>query len=264
MKIPLLWLPLLALAPVVATAQPQTVPQQTIPRLTIDPAAQALLDQATATYKAAKGIRFKVEASIDGKVGSQNSVAFARPNLLRLENKDSPDQQKTVGDGTSLYIVRGTSFQKLPATDINTQNFVDLNSAGQSGRLIGIWLRGRDPLAQFHQPIKSPTTRSSKLSVSALPPQMVDGNVATGVRMNFLVQSFRRGKLLPPQRWEITLWFGSNSTLRHFQFIPDTSGGKPTLVLRERVFNQQLNPTFAPDTFKFDPTGLTLANPAAP
>lgn len=35
-------------------------------------------------------------------------------------------------------------------------------------------------------------------------------------------------------------------------------------ISRERVFNQQLNPTFPPDTFKFDPTGLTLASEPKP
>jgi len=264
MKTHLLFLPLLALAPIAALAQPKAAPRKTAPQITIDPAAQALLDKATATYKAAQGIRFEVESNVNGKVASQNSVAFARPNLLRLEVKAPSKLQVAVSDGTSFYLVRGTSFQKSSITDGRGPIFLTLTPAGQSGELIGAMLKGQNPLAQFRQFMDSPIIHNAKLSASSLPPQMVDGNVASGVKLNFSAQILMRGGRSSFETGQATLWFGGDSTLRRTQFTASAPGSKQTLVLRERVVNQKLNPTFAPDTFKFDPTGLTLADDSKP
>jgi len=251
-------LPLLALCPALALAQPKAAPTKTAPQISIDPAAQALMDKATATYKMARGIRFEVEGSTDGKVTSQNSVTFARPNSLQLEIKDFPDQQKVVGDGSYFYLVRGTSYRKFPAVKGWAEYFLSLHPAGQCATIIGQMLTGKNFLADFRQQMSESDIQSAKISFSLLPSQVVDGGVASGVQLDMAIRTSSEDTMSYLDTSQIILWFGADSTLRRLtNTYKSTRNGVP-IVLKERVFNQKLNPTFAPDTFKFDSTGITL------
>jgi len=264
MKTHLLLLPLLAMCPALAFAQPKAAPTKTAPQISIDPAAQALMDKATATYKAAQGIRFEVESNVDGKANGQSSVVFSRPNLLRLNSKGFPFSQQVVGDGTAFYSVEKASYSKFPVTSGRGRVFLSLFSAGESASLIGLMLNGQNPLTLIRQMAKSRYVQSVKMSALALPPQVVDGSVASGVKLDVSQRMVVNGKASSPQSSQFILWFGGDSTLRRIQSSDNTPQNGKTRLMRERVFNQQLNPTFPPDTFKFDATGLTSASEEKP
>lgn len=264
MKTHLFLLPLLALCPALALAQPKVAPTKTAPQISIDPAAQALMDKATAAYKAARGIRFEVETNQNGKTVAGSSVAFYRPNLLSVELKGSSPAHKTLNDGSFVYIVQGKSFRKFPVTYGQGRMSIAAYAGGTSASIIDLMLKGQNPLNELHRDMSSIGVSSARLLVSALPRQMVDGSVASGVRLDITARTFFAGKLSPIEVSQIIFWFGGDSTLRRVQFTESARRNRATYVIRERVINQQLNPTFAPDTFKFDPTGLTLASEEKP
>ena len=271
MKTRLFLLPLLAIAPLSAlalptrtvqptaappkTAPPKTAAASTAPQISMDPAAKALLERATAAYKGLNGLSFDVAMSADGKDTSQTSASFQRPNLISL-NRTGASSVHAVNDGTNLYVAQGTTFQKDPAPKENVIG--SLGIAGLAGVAMGQMLDGKNPVEYFQTIYSQKPFSKVKITTVALAPQMVDGQTMSGVRSNMsfeLSLGKETPKLLSQQ---LTFWFSGPNTLLQRIEVSRTVEGKSRLST-EKVSAQKLNPLFASETFKFNETGLKLA-----
>jgi len=257
MKSHLLLLPLLSLCPALALAQPKPAPTKTAPQISIDPAAQALMDKATATYKAAKGIRFEVSRSENGKETITSSIETQKPNLLRLYKPIGSIEPRSLNDGSKSYYIMGDSYYQ---SDVTAQEGpFGIASAGMSGSSIGEMLRGNDPIQAHLDIFKSEPFALLNAKTVAIGTHLVDGDALQGVRTTISHLFSRKPGEERKISLEETYWFsGPNALLRRVD--NRVSGGLKTHFYIERIFNQQLNPTFAPNAFKFDPTGLKLAS----
>ena len=252
MKPHLFSLPLLALSPVVALAQPKP----NAPQISIDPAAKALLNRATATYKAATGLRYDQQTFINGETLSHTRVTFAHPNRVRIDDLSSkPITPLWLLDGTNIYAVMGTRFQKLSAKSVSGVEFLDEHTF--EGQFIGAMLSGKSVLDFMQESSEDPSVLTVRARLDFLKPQLVDGEIASGVRVRGTF-SARAGASTVPESLEMTMWFDKSAMLRRVQGIVSDKD-KPQIV-RTRLWNQQLNPEFAPDTWKFNDAGLRLIN----
>ena len=251
MKSHLFLLPLLAMAPVAASAQPKPK----APKISVAPAAKTLLDAATANYAAASGVRFDVSVN-ENKIVTQSRVSFQKPNLLRIENTSPNNKGRTftiVSDGQSAYTVRGKTFvqQKIPAE--GTQIWQDAINGG-TGVLVPAMLAGRSPVVELEASLKEAPFQNPRMTIAAATPTLVEGEMLRGVKINLSFDSTNKRPVTPT---EIYLWFGGDNLLRRVQ-THDTSGGHNFLSV-EKISAQKLNPTFAPGTFKFNATRLKPA-----
>jgi len=250
-------LPLLALCPALALAQPKAAPTKTAPQISIEPAAQALLDKATATYNAAQGIRFEVSRSENGEETITSSVETQKPNLLRLYKHYGSIKSRFLDDGSKSYYIRGDSYSQSDVT--GQEGPIDIAFAGMSGSSIGEMLRGNDPIQADLHTYKSGLFTLLNAKTVAIGTHLVDGDALQGVRTTISHLFSRTPGKERKFSIEETYWFGGpNALLRRVD--NRTSGGLKAHFYIERIFNQQLNPTFAPNAFKFDPTGLKLAS----
>ncbi len=264
MKLHSLLLPLLVFPPVAAQAQNGAAPMpKAAPQLAVDPAAQALLNKAVATYKAAKSIRFVVEVGRNGVVNSRVAVSYVRPNLLRTEEKNDAGTEVSVGDGANFYYEHAAIYKKYAADPEHQKNFLRFWTLGRAASYMATMLRGVN-LVTYHREDKAPKDIETLTdSISFLPTRSVGGESLTGVRM---LTTYRYIPMIgrePVISTESTLWFGGDATLRRVQVVHTGPVGDVTTI-RERVTAQQLNPLFASETFKFDATGLTLAQEKKP
>lgn len=251
MKTPLFLL-LIALTPLVASAQIQLEKASNVaPQISIDPASRALLDQAMATYQGLTGLSYQIVTSTaEGNEVDHSSASFKRPNLINAQTSRPPALLHIVNDGSNFYSLGGPSHQKEALEVDNALSSQGI--AGVAGNEMGQLLGGKDPVEFFQRLYNEGGFHLLKSTTVALPSQVVDGETLRGVRSNYSWE-FRLNK---NQRSfhsrEITFWFqGSKALLRRV----DIRGPQEPLGI-QRISNQQLNPTFAPGTFKFNPGGL--------
>ncbi len=255
MKTHLLLLPLLVTAPVTALAQANTS-SQAAPRVSIDPAGRALLDEATARYAAASGVRFDVSYN-QGQTSIQSRVSFQKPNLLRVENTLSTryDPTKactfTLSDGRILYHVKDKTFERQGLPTKKDQLWtVSLNNV--TGFLMPVMLAGRSPLAAMEDLLKKAPFYNPRMILASTSETLVEGELLRGVKINLSFDAPSNHS--PAPSTEIYFWFGADHLLRRVQ-MRDMSSGHDVLS-REIISAQTLSPAFAPDTFQFNATGL--------
>jgi peroxiredoxin/outer membrane lipoprotein-sorting protein len=255
-------LPLLAMAPVAASAQAKPVTKAvtkptapSAPQISMAPAAKALLDRATATYKSAQSLSFHIAMGADGKDVGQISALFQRPNLISL-NRTGPSSVRALDDGTNLYITQGATFQKDPAPKENVIG--DLGIAGLTGVALGQMLDGKNPVEYFQTIYSQKPFSKVNIKTVALPARMMDGQMMSGVRSNMSFE-LSLGKEAPKHlSQQMTFWFGGPQTLLQRLEVSHLAEGKNS-VSSEKISAQKLNPAFTPDTFKFNDAGLKLA-----
>ena len=223
------------------------------PRISIDAKAKGLLDKATATYKTAKGLRYDQETLVDGKTLTHTRVSFARPNRVRVDNLSSqPVSPLWIMDGQNLHGIMTTgihySKEKAPVSGVQF-----LRERTLEGQFLADMLSGKSPFDPTQASFKDAPPFKGRLD--SLSPRTVDGELCSGIKLSLF--SPASGDDGGPQSLEVTMWFGKRATLNRTQGIVRDEG--KTSVSRTRLWNQQLNPTFAPNTWKFDPTGLRPA-----
>jgi peroxiredoxin/outer membrane lipoprotein-sorting protein len=265
MKSHLFLLPLLAMAPVAASAQTQTQIQTnapaTAPQISVDPAAKALLEEAIAGYKKLNGVSFEVASSeavngVAGKDVARSAVSFQKPNLLRVQKQEGSSSTRVVTDGTAGYWTQGTSYHKIAASP-NTVN-VAIGSAGlsnEAGTFVIRMMKGANPLDQSRSVFNRAPFLNFKSTTVALAPQLFDGETLRGVRCDISFEfpsNTRAPQLISHQ---MTFWFGGANTLLQRVEEVRTVGSLRT-VTTEKISAQTPDPTFTPDTFKFDASGL--------
>ncbi len=252
MKNPFLLLSLLAIP---CVAQPKAPPAPS--PVTVDPAAKTLLDGVTTTYHAAKGIRFKLVVNETqankGKSQSSYSVSFQKPNLMRLETTSKEQTTKVISDGKASYTVMDTTYKRGDLPGEAKELWSSLNSG--TGILTSEMLEGRSPLAVLQGIAKDMPGSKPTLAVSVPPPATVEGVALHGVKFNFSQQ--KAGASASTSAMVIYVWFGPDELLRRVSTSVVLDGGN--FQSTEQISDAELNPTFAPDTFKFSATGLTLA-----
>lgn len=254
-------LSLLALAPVVTLAQTKAKVPETAPQISIDPAAKALLDETTATYKGLNSLSYEVVTSTGGKDVDHSSASFQRPNLLRAQTQRGSTLLYVVNDGSNLYRVIGTSYSKSPS---GADNAVDVDNAlsplgiaGTAGDVLGQMLGGKNPVEFFQNLYSHGEFDHFKSTTVALPPQLVDGEMLRGVRSNFSYQFSLNANQHAADSREMTFWFaGPQALLRR---VDGRGPGEP--LWSQKIRAQHFNPTFAPGTFQFDTTGLKQNQP---
>jgi outer membrane lipoprotein-sorting protein len=266
MKLRLLLLPLLVMAPVAASAQLK--PKASTPQISIDPAAKALLDRATATYKGVQGLRFQTSTQVNGKNTPQlNTISsFQRPDSFRLDDATG----RLLAEANQTYFVTGTTYQRREVFGSTPRSFTgDSASHGTSGSALQqiMWmLDGLSPLdaalkfaAHSNQRVMPPIN-PAQVRAQALGSRLVDSDVLQGVRLTLSFPIFTMIGEARRHSYETTLWFGGPQTLlRRVQTRSYENGNIQTVT--EKLFNQQLNPTLQPEFFVFDLTGLKLEQP---
>lgn len=243
-------LPLLALAPVAASAQ---IKPTTAPPISVAPAAKILLDQATATYQGAKGIRFHLSVN-ENKIQRDNVVSFQKPNLLRVETSSASNSGRpslVVFDGKSRFSVQGKTFgrQPVPAQIPVSESLGTVLNSG-TGYLIVAMMEGRSPVVEI-QNLLARNPKDVRMVVTLANPALIGGDVLRGVKIQLLPRAAKAGQ---GEASDIGLWFGADGLLRRVSTHDVTSGR--TFISVEQISEQQLDPAFAPDTFKFNATGL--------
>jgi peroxiredoxin/outer membrane lipoprotein-sorting protein len=253
-------LPLLALAPIAASAQ--TKPK-TAPQISIDPAAKALTDRAMATYKNAVGLRFRVASTMDESNLGTEIVSFSRPGLLKI-NGSSPDNPlKFLLDGKNYYSVRFAAYRKQPASAMAASSLFGM-SGSDSGPFIADMLQGKNPIESCNNSyLKSDSastpTKGFNSTTVAVAPRLTDGELLSGTQTTLTYDYPDDNGSISKINTRITAWFGGSPLMLRRTEMRYMSNGEPGFTMTDRIFDQQLNPKFAPDTFKFNATGLKPA-----
>ena len=242
-----------------ACAWAQTAPKA--PQLTVDPAAQALLDKAPARYARAKGLRFHLTTTEDGAM-RQTDVAFQKPNLLRVHYapvKGGPEASTFLVAGAASYLVMGKTYRRnvLPANASTLQAW-DYALPSTAESFLELLLEGQSMIAQMRNTLGFRPDK--RCDVSLNPPTLIDGDVLRGIRFNI---SDARPKAGARQSGaELNCYFDAQGLLRRVS-TRDTSASWAS-VTSEQFSEQQLDPMFAPDTFQFNAAGLKLASEPKP
>ncbi len=250
-------LSLMALAPIAASAQTTTQAHETTPQVSVEPQAKALLDHAITAYRNAKEIRLQVVRTENGKPTRtfQNSFQFQKPNLFRAQRKEGATSFLVVSDGGSLYFVAHGTYQKAPASTESVALFAGVG--GVSALCVNALMNGENPLSLQEKIFTgSPDLfRNFRSTTVELAPRKFGDSLLRGVQFQMSAEGHGHGKTerISKQR---TLWFDGASFLLKRVEDRDLTPEKTSYPLIEEITEQQLNPTFAPDAFKFDPTGL--------
>ncbi len=257
MKSQLFALPLLALLPACARAQVQNLPSAPGAKTAsapVDAAAKALLARATATYKGASGLSYRSSNIVNGKDGGGSSISFSRPNLLSATRQSGATAMRILLDGSSLYVVQGTSFRKSPAPPVGVSQIIG-GLGGTSGQLIGAMLDGKDPFAAMGGTYSKAPFKNYKSRTVALAPRVINGDVYSGVQSTFSFGVPTQGGAVQNISEQITAWFGGSPLVLRRVQTRLTQNGKVN-TLGEKLSDQQISPTFADDAFKFNDSGL--------
>ena len=248
----------LALAP--ATCLAQTKPDTTASAMSvsIDPAASALLDVASAQYRSATGVRFDVTVTENKKV-TRSRVSFRKPNLLRIENTSSGDASRTftlVSDGKMRTLVRGKTFESRALSGEMTQMWTEALSNG-TGFAIPMMLQGKSVIGELRKMAQqAPGAANMKMNVTLPAPMTVGGEMLSGIKFNLSSDKPLKNNTV------VHFWFGADGLLRRVT-TSDVSSTNRRFESTEVISNQQLSPTFASNAFAFNATGLKDASKAA-
>lgn len=174
-----------------------------------------------------------------------------------LINYTGASSVRVLDDGSNLYTVQNTTYSKKPSPP-DTLIGLRLSLVGLAGVAIGQMLDGTTPVEFFENLYTQKPFSNTNIETVALAPQIVDGELMSGVKSKMSYQfSFGEGNSKPSSQ-EITFWFaGPDALLRRVDVISllgDKNQGSINTIT-----TQKLNPTFAPDAFKFDANGLKLS-----
>ena len=249
------------MAPVVASAQPQP---KTALQISVEPAAKELLDRATATYRAAQGVRFSLAVK-ENNIQRQSFISFQKPNLLRVQTRSvapaNGNLLTLVVDGKAHYSVEGKTYKRETLSP--TTKPLDLWSrvlSGGTGLLLLGMMEGRSPITQIQDIFADGRIPGNvRMNVTSASPALIDGDMLRGARIKMSLSDPK--KVQTGDGLDIGLWFSSDGLLRRIS-TRDVMGAR-TLVTTEQLSAQELNPTFAEGTFTFNAAGLNLAAPPA-
>jgi thiol-disulfide isomerase/thioredoxin len=255
MKPHLFVFPLLALLPLQVLAQAPAAPlaPQPVGGVTIDPAARAVLDRAIKNYKGASGIRFS-SGSSDGVASNTALVRYSSPSLLRVDTRREQKPTTLLLDGSYAYRIWGDEYRKMPA-DYGQVSPLAVGMVGNLGLMMAGMMAGRNPIEAKVEIYSQLPFEGLKSRTVALGARVVDGDVLQGIQstMTYAIE----GQAGTAMREQTTAWFGGSPfLLRRLQTI--TSGGLAHIksTLSEKIVDQELSPSFAPDTFVFKAAGL--------
>ncbi len=255
MKIQMLALPLVALLPACAQAVTPVLPNAPRPApAPIEIPAKALLDRATANYKDATGLRFRVSSTLNGKEVGTSRLLFSRPNMLVAERQSGKNMLRLLLNGSDFYVVQGTDYRKMDAPAVPVSQLM-ASAGGTTAQMIGAMLDGKNPVEALQSEYLQAPFQGFKGRTAALAPRVLDGDVLSGVQSTFSFSMKARDGSSHGYGNQVTAWFGGSPfALRRVQ-TRYTVDGK-IITLSEKVFEQELNPTFDADAFKFNDTGL--------
>ena len=257
MKIHFLFLPLLSMAPVAALAQSQAAPQ-----IKTEPAVNVLLDRATATYKAASGIRYRALNTFNGKSLNTTDVAFSRPNLLSIEIQYGKTTRRKLYDGANFYSVSDGTYRKDVSPSATALPLLSVMGYGEtSGQLIGAMLDGKNPIEFLQNIYSGGPVKNYNASTIVLAPRVVDGDVLSGIQhtYSYSFEMPESGGKMEKVSEQLTAWFGGTPlVLRRVQLRGTHSDGK-IYTRSEKIIDQGLSPTFEASAFKWNDAGLKLA-----
>lgn len=245
------------MAPVVASAQSQAAPQ-----IKTEPAANVLLDRATATYKGASGIRYRALNTFNGKSLNTTTVAFSRPNLLSIEVQYGKTTRRKLYDGANFYSVSDGTYRKDASPSKTALPLLSVMGYGEtSGQLIGAMLDGKNPIEFLQSLYLGEVGKNLKANTIALAPRVVDGDVLSGIQStySFSFEMPESGGKTEKVSEQLTAWFGGSPlVLRRVQLRGTHDDGK-IYTRSEKIIDQGLSPTFETDSFKWNDAGLKLA-----
>lgn len=253
MKPHLIALPLLAVCLAGAVVQIAPVPPVVAkqPSLTIDPAAQALLDRAGRTYFGASGISYDFINVGNDHMEDRLLVRYCRPDQLRIDNCQADKPSMTLYNGSQSYVVRGVAIKKRVSR--YGANPMASGAAGMAGQMIGAMMEGKSPTGTTRKMVGTPTPKILTTTIVALEPREIDGELLSGVEETTTVDFPRDDSAMSNRK--LTSWFGGSPfALRRVEVL--FGGGEDTMTDTEILGQQQLSPKFPPGTFVLPVAGL--------
>jgi peroxiredoxin len=243
--------PLAVLLPLHAGAQaplPQPTPEGEAPkdapkqeRVTFEPAAEAILEQATRSYRGASGISYRVVASRNGGPGNEEWIRYSSPNKLRID----------YGPGSKLkpwqMTAKNVVIERLDDSGnvLQPKQKVHLLAGvwgGDTGEHIGSMMTGRPPINIVRETLRQGSLQNFTSHTIALGPRVVGSQSLLGVRRTMTYQGPTPRD--PQRRVETTLWFGGAPLLLRSVHTRWSNNGKVG-TRSETIVEQQLSPDFS-------------------
>ncbi|RYG63242.1 hypothetical protein EON80_21620, partial [bacterium] len=248
----------LAIAPL-AHAAPVTPPiPNAAPTSSMTPAAKALLDRATVTYKNAKGLHFRTLNTVGGEEDISTRIDFSGPKKVIAEAHFGNNTFRSILNNDEFHTVINDSTYSKGNTPTGSGTELLTGLGSDSSQLIASMLEGKNPVEDMLSQYATFPYLGLKSKTVALAPRPLDGAVLNGVRLDFNCSLKSKDGGIQPFRKQLTLWFGGSPlALRRLQRW-ESMGGQ-TVIVTEKVFEQNFNPTFADDTFNFKEAGLKTA-----
>lgn len=282
MKIPVFAFPLVALWPACAQAQIQSLPPAPKPKATVpagtptemqpaqiqslppapkvaaplgmQPAARALLDRATASYKGITGLRLGVSSTLKGKEVGSARVLLSKPRMLSVVRQNDKDTLRLLLNGPDFYVVQGTEYQKQKAPPASLTTLMQ-SAGGTSTQMIAAMIDGKNPIEVMQKEYARAPFQGFQGHTVALAPRLIDGDFYSGVQNTSTFNLKARDGSAHGYSNQVTAWFGGTPfALRRVQTQYSVDG--KVINLSEKVFEQEFSPTFEEDTFKFNDSGL--------
>lgn len=224
----------------------------------MEPAAQALLAQGIQSYKGQQGISYKIARSTDGKEApSTTIILYSRPdkfNISEQQVNSAETKTTTLSDGSNIYLVLDKEYYKLPVSPQIIPTI--MSNGGTAGQIIATMMEGHNPVKAIQDIYSNPIFKNFKSSnVVAMEPRVVDGDYLSGIQYSFSVSLPSGEKQSLSLHHQITAWFGGTPLLLRRVQTRITSRVR-NITITEKIVDQQLAPTFTPDTFKFNDKGL--------
>ncbi|RYF40029.1 MAG: hypothetical protein EOO38_22475, partial [Cytophagaceae bacterium] len=194
MKIRLLVLSSVAFWPTCTLAQTPTAPStfKTPIPLSVEPAAQALLDRAIENYKGLSNLSYTTSSRLYGRKGLQPArlyfTRYSAPDKLNISYQSRQNKSvslKILSDGATLYDVVGDRYYKNPTSPEAVETLMGDNTT--TGEFVAAMLHGKNPFNGVGKVYASlPTFKRGQ--VTALGSRVIDGDVLQGVRGTFWVR----------------------------------------------------------------------------
>ena len=225
------------------------------PKISIDPKARAIFGRSSRLYSSARGLKARWKGRDEYGENFDVALDFERAGRLRLTDSAALEP---------LVVFDGKNRWSLGATDLDGQGratysraqseedeafFELLLSSGMQGAL-GNLLDRNNPLDDEVARIGAEVSDLRELRALLLPAQPLNGQACDLVRISQIHSMPRKSPQTVEQQ---TYWFArSDGALVRFQERSVTSG-KETSASDSQITEQNFNPQFAPDTFKFTP-----------
>jgi hypothetical protein len=261
MKIRLLPLLFLGLCPHFSWAAPirKAPARASTPKISVDPAAKAILQRAARLY----GSTAKWSGQIQEfnplysltPSRSQISIAYIRPNFIRVENREGKSTMLEMADGSTVsssiqdpdlgnHATR--KIQRRTLAEILGESMV---SPKGSGALLASLLQGKTGVPQSEAELKAKHLRS--LQVKLLPPVVSNGRTYRRIRIE---QRFTWAQedvdTDAPEYLRYEHWFNAQGHLVKTRLAEEAKVAEAK-VFRSEISVQNFAPTFGSKTFKF-------------